>query len=56
MAFKSEAHRRKIHELEKQGKLKPGTAASWESETPKGPLPKRIHPPKVATPYRGKKK
>lgn len=54
MPFKSEAQRRKMHLLESQGKLKPGTVAKWESETPnKSELPKRIHPKAKGT---GKKK
>lgn len=45
MPFKSEAQRRKMHQLQVQGKLKPGTVAKWEAETPnKGSLPKRVHP------------
>jgi hypothetical protein len=40
--FVSEAQRRKMYELEKQGKVPKGTAARWESETPKGKkLPER---------------
>lgn len=39
--FKSEAQRRKILQLEKEGKLKKGTAAAWEEET-KGALPERV--------------
>lgn len=58
MPFKSEAQRRKMHQLESQGKLKPGTVSKWESETPnKADLPKRIHPkvPQKTDRY-GKKK
>lgn len=39
MPFKSKAQRGKIFELEKQGKIKPGTAAKFQSETPPGKLP-----------------
>jgi hypothetical protein len=47
MPFKSEAQRRKMHELEKQGKLKKGTAKAWAAETPKGKkLPERVTAPK----------
>lgn len=45
MTFKSEAQRRKMHQLQAEGKLKPGTVAKWEAATPnKADLPKRIHP------------
>lgn len=36
MPFKSEAQRRKMYELEKQGKVPKGTASQWERDTPKG--------------------
>ncbi len=42
MPFKSEAQRRKIYSLEEQGKIKKGTAAAWEAETPKKKLPEHI--------------
>lgn len=45
MPFKSQAQRAKMIELEKQGKVKPGTVAKWEKETPKDSLPARIGPP-----------
>ena len=44
MPFKSEAQRAKIAELERQGKVKPGTFNQWNKETPKGKLPARITP------------
>lgn len=44
MPFKSDAQRKKFIQLEKEGKLKKGTVAKWESET-KGPLPERISGP-----------
>ena len=45
--FQSEAQRRKIYELEKQGKVPKGTAQKWEDETPKHKkLPERKHPKK----------
>lgn len=42
MPFKSEAQRRKIYQLEKEGKIKKGTAAEWEAETFKKKLPEHI--------------
>lgn len=33
MPFRSQAQRRKIAQLEKEGKVKPGTSKKWESET-----------------------
>ena len=43
MPFKSLAQKRKMHELEAQGKLAKGTTKRWISETPKGkPLPERV--------------
>lgn len=43
MPFKSKAQQRKMYELEKQGKLKPGTASAWEKETPNlRSLPERV--------------
>ncbi len=43
MPFKSQAQRRKIYQLEKEGKIPKGTAAKWEEETPAGKkLPERI--------------
>lgn len=51
MPFKSEAQRRKIHELEEQGKLPKGTAEKWEAETPEhAKLPDRVHPKSPALP------
>jgi hypothetical protein len=44
--FKSEAQRRKFIELEKQGKLKTGTVAKWNSETTKQ-IPERVKPSKI---------
>lgn len=42
MPFKSEAQRKKMYELEKQGKIKKGTCAQWEAETIKKKLPEHI--------------
>lgn len=39
--FKSEAQRRKFLELEKKGKLKPGTTEKWNEETPAN-IPNRV--------------
>lgn len=39
--FKSESQRKKFIQLEKEGKLKPGTVKKWEAET-KGQLPERV--------------
>lgn len=39
--FKSEAQRRKMIQLEKEGKLSPGTVERWESETTVKKLPER---------------
>lgn len=47
--FKSEAQRRKIFELEKQGKVPKGTAAEWQAATPKGKLPERVNKPPKST-------
>ena len=44
MPFKSEAQKGKIAELEKEGKVKPGTFKQWAKDTPKGKLPARIGP------------
>ncbi len=44
MPFKSEAQRRKMAELEKEGKVKKGTFDTWNSETPRGKLPERVRP------------
>lgn len=41
--FKSEAQRRKIAQLEKEGKVKPGTTKEWASKT-HGQLPERVTP------------
>ena len=46
MPFRSEAQRKKLIQLEKEGKLKPGTVAKWQSET-KGKLPERVQPKKI---------
>lgn len=44
MPFRSNAQKAKFAQLEKEGKLKKGTTAKWESET-KGPLPDKISGP-----------
>jgi len=45
MTFKSEAHRRKMHQLAATGKIKPETLIKWEKDTPnKADLPKRLTP------------
>lgn len=43
--FKSEAHKNKIAELEKAGKIKPGTSKKWAEETTEK-LPERLSPKK----------
>lgn len=53
MPFKSEAQRRKIAELEEQGKVKPGTFKEWNNATPRGKLPERIGP--IRTPPKSPK-
>lgn len=40
MPFKSEAQKRKIAQLEREGKVKKGTTEKWAAET-QGPLPDR---------------
>lgn len=40
--FKSEAQRRKMIQLEKDGKLSPGTVERWETETPIKKLPEWV--------------
>lgn len=43
MPFKSKAQQRKMFELEKEGKVKPGTAEQWAKETPNiSKLPQRV--------------
>ena len=44
VGFKSEAQKAKILELEKSGKVKPGTFSQWQKETPRGKLPERLTP------------
>ena len=46
--FKSEAQRRKIQQLEREGKVKAGTSAQWARET-KGKLPERVGKPRKAS-------
>lgn len=48
MPFKSQKQRGKIFELEKQGKIKPGTAQKFQDETPPGKLPE--YAPKPVAP------
>jgi hypothetical protein len=44
MPFRSKKQIAKFAELEKQGKLKPGTTAKWLKETPNPKaLPKRVN-------------
>ena len=43
MPFKSEAQRRKFHQLVKQGKMSQKTLDEWEKDSPKN-LPERINP------------
>jgi hypothetical protein len=45
MGFKSEAHRRKMQELEDAGKVKKGTTKAFEDDTPKEKLPERKNGP-----------
>ena len=43
MSFKSEAQRRKFHELVKEGKMKKSVLEEFESKTPSGKkLPDRV--------------
>lgn len=43
MPFKSEAQRRKFHQLVREGKMKQETVDQWERETPKDTkLPERL--------------
>lgn len=43
MAFKSKAQVAKIAQLEKEGKVKPGTTKEWAAETPDiGRLPGKV--------------
>lgn len=44
MPFKSKAQIGKMKELEKSGKVPPGTVDRWLKETPKGKLPERVKP------------
>lgn len=45
MKYKSQAQRRKIRELEDQGKLAPGTADKWDKDNEDGDdLPDRAGP------------
>jgi hypothetical protein len=44
MPFKSEAQRRKIAELEQEGKVPRGTFHEWSKATGKKILPERIGP------------
>lgn len=44
MPFKSEAQRRKLIQLEKEGKLKKGTVEKWEKETGNTKLPDKVGP------------
>lgn len=47
MPFRSERQRRKLMQLEKEGRLKKGTVERWDEETT-GPLPERATPKKKA--------
>ncbi len=47
MAFKSEAQRRKFHEMHKQGKISKEVLTAFEAET-KEKLPERVTPVKKA--------
>lgn len=42
MPFKSQAQRRKFHELVAQGKLDPNVLKKWELETPSAKLPEHL--------------
>lgn len=44
MPIRSEAQRAKLQALVAEGKMTDEQLAKWETETPKGPLPPRIHP------------
>ncbi|MFH1897234.1 MAG: hypothetical protein ABH886_03205 [Candidatus Desantisbacteria bacterium] len=48
MPFKSEAQRRKFHEMCAQGKISKETLEAWEADTPKGKLPEHIRTVKRA--------
>lgn len=57
--FKSEAQRLKFLQLEKEGKLAPGTAKRWEAETKNKKLPERVRSkqsPKTLKEIRERKK
>jgi hypothetical protein len=41
--FKSEAQRRKFHAMKSRGEISSATVKKWESHTPKGKLPERVH-------------
>lgn len=45
MAFKSEAQRRKFHELYKKGKISKEILDAFESETGGRKLPEKVKPP-----------
>ncbi len=45
MAFKSEAQRRKFHDLHRQGKISKEVLEAFESSTSKK-IPERVKPPK----------
>jgi hypothetical protein len=49
MPFKSQAQRAKMAVLEKEGKVKKGTVAKWNAETPKGKLPERVGKKKITS-------
>lgn len=44
--FKSKAQMRKMFELEKQGKVKSGTAMEWAKNTSMKKLPEKVAPTK----------
>lgn len=55
MPFKSEAQRRKFHELVSKGEMDPKVLREWEKATPSGKLPERASPkPPVTKPRKRK--
>lgn len=51
MAYKSDAQRKKFHELLKQGKIKPEIVAEYDEASKELKLPKRIKPKKQKGKY-----
>lgn len=45
MPFKSEAQRKKFHQMAKEGLISKSMVDKWEKETPNKPLPERAPKP-----------